>query len=169
MKRIALLALPLLCLVAPVAVADGYFGVQHVRVDVEEAGFSSQPTALVGRVGGFVGKNFAIEGRFGLGLESDSIDGYSSYEYEIDNVFGVYGRLAVREGGFRPYFLFGFTRGEASVSGGFDSEAESGTSFGVGADVMFNERVGLNLEFLKAIDKDDLLVETLSVGLTFTY
>jgi len=68
---------------------DTYVGVQYGLFTYDEVGFPDvEPTALVGRYGRFINDNVAVEGRFGFGLQDDTVLGV---DVEIDTFFGVYG------------------------------------------------------------------------------
>jgi hypothetical protein len=125
---------------------DIYFGLGYsvTKFSVDGAGsLDTNPTALVGRFGGFATENFAIEGRYGLGVAHDSITiSGGRLNEKIDSIFGVYGILhANLSADSSVYGLLGFTKAEltstesTSTSSSATTRDWTGVSIGVGLDI----------------------------------
>ena len=140
------------------AEGDTYMGVQYSMVTYSETGFPDfEPVALIGRYGSFTSDNFAIEGRFGIGLADDTQNIGSGFDgvIEIDSMFGVYGVGYADTGSTRVYGLFGFTQGKltATIPGfGSVSESDSDISFGFGVDIDMGGNAAINLEYMNYME-----------------
>ena len=142
---------------------DTYGGLQYGLVTYSEDGFpDAEPTALVGRYGKFVKDNVAVEGRFGIGLQDDTVLGI---DVEVDTFFGVYGVFHVSSNSDTSlYGVLGFTKGEvtASVPGFSFSQDDSGLSYGFGVDIN-----SFNIEYMLYLDETDYDVSAISFGFKF--
>lgn len=164
----------------------GYFGVQYAMATYEEddIGLGDPPDfdigALVLRGGYEVNPNFAVEGRFGLGISDEtkvwnSALGPLDTTVELDDFIGVYAR------GILPlndvtslYGIVGWTDISitATVSDGVttasNSDSDSDMSFGFGAD--FNVGAGaINLEYMSYYSDDAVDVTAIGVGYTVKF
>lgn len=156
-----------------------YFGAQYATVNIENGnGVDTSPTALVFQIGKEINKNFAIEGRFGMGMGDDSTGAFIgitpfTVTQEVDTFFGIYAK------GIMPasdvvslYGMVGFTDGtvNTSITDGVitisDSGSESDISFGVGVDFDVTKSMALNIEYMNYIDVDNGTLDALSVGIT---
>lgn len=155
--------------------ADGvYMGANFSSVTYKEDGFpSANPTAISLKVGNQINRNFAVEGRFGFGLASDTINAFGiPVEIEVKNYYGVYGKgiLPLSEA-FAVYGLFGFSSGKISASafGGTISESDSDISFGIGADFAVSQSGTINVEWAKLIEGTGYRIEALSIGFSHKF
>lgn len=176
MRNILVVALVACTSLAVHANEGTYFGVSFYNVAYEEDGVPEvNPTALGFKVGNQVNPNFAIEGRFGIGLAEDSAVVFGiPVDVDVDNFFGVYVKgVAPLSDAFSIYGLLGYTRGEltASVPGTDISvtESDSDLSFGFGADIDVSRTVAVNLEWAKLFEGDGYEVTSTSVGLNFKF
>lgn len=167
MKKVLIAAM---CMLSMSAMAESkpYFGVQYAAVTYSEPGYEADPTALVLRIGQKVNKNFAFEGRIGMGIGDDtSVIFGVPVALEVDNFFGIYARgIAPIGESAEVYAVLGYTDGEITASaGGFSlSVSDSDTSIGFGIDIMVSKDASVNIEFMNYIDKDGGSLEAISVG-----
>lgn len=93
-----------------------YVSAQYVIASYDVASFEeANPTLLVGGFGKFFNKNFALEGRLGLGLQDDDL--VTNRSVEIDGLLGIYGAGHFNLSGTSSiYGLIGFTRVKATTS-----------------------------------------------------
>ena len=155
---------------------DIYAGVQYGFGDFSVSGISQDfdPQVIVGRFG-FRNDNFALEGRIGSGIKSDTqdIQGTGDVNLYIDNFYGAYGvgYFDINES-FSIYGLAGFTYLEASLRnqiGLSESDRENGLSIGVGADYGVVENVKLNIEYTSYVIDSDFELNVLGLGVSFGY
>lgn len=158
---------------------DAYGGIQYALGSYNEDGFEEvNPTALVGRFGKYVQNNFAIEGRIGIGLQDDSVNvfvpgfGNLDVSLDIDTLIGIYGvgHVNLNESS-SVYALLGFTRGEATASGGGISISgdDSGLSYGVGANIGTGNNVSFNIEYTQYLNKSDFDLSAIGLGIVFGF
>jgi outer membrane immunogenic protein len=152
-----------------------YAGFQYAIGTYNEDGFEEvNPTALIGRFGKYLNNSFALEGRFGIGLQDDSVSIFGTdVSLDIDTLFGIYGVGHVNINDTSSvYGLIGFTQAEATVSApGFISESgdESGVSFGVGADIGLGSNIALNVEYTQYLNKSDFDLSAIGLGIIFSF
>ena len=139
---------------------DTYGGLQYGLFTYAEDGFpDAEPTALVGRYGQFVNDNVSVEGRFGIGLQDDTVLGV---DVEIDTLFGLYGVFHTSSNSNTSFYgVLGFTKGEAtaSVPGFSVTEDDSGLSYGFGVDIN-----SFNIEYMLYLDEDGYDLSAISLG-----
>ena len=166
------------------AEGDQYFGLQYASTTFEFAGEDWEPTALMGRYGKYIDDNFAIEGRLGIGTDSDTLSitndpivGNASVEIEIDTLIGIYGVGShdINENS-SIYALIGITNGEATFSAKSSilgnasiSESETDLSYGVGANIGITNTAGINLEYISYISKTNFDVTAVNFGFVFKF
>lgn len=149
-----------------------YFGVNITRGEYSEDGISEDfnPVAVIGKLGYCVHKNFAVEGRLGIGLMDDDkdINGYD-VSLELDSLIGVYGKgfLDVNEK-IQIYGLIGLTRAEGTVeaSGYSESDDDTGLSFGIGIDFDLSNKTYIGLEYMSYLSKSDFDLSAIAIGVT---
>ena len=119
----------------------------------------------------YFSKFFAVEGRLGFGVQDDTVGAANG---EIDYLVGAYVRGGFPLGIFEPYVIAGATM--IDTSWGFVDGDDVGLSYGVGADFKFNEKFGINLEYMYLMDFDGMTaqpagidVDSLSVGCKFYF
>ncbi len=87
---------------------------------------------------------------------------------EIDKLYGIYfrGEYPVSET-FKIFAVLGFTQGELTASAlGIElSEDESDLSYGFGAEIVLNEKVGINLQYMQYLDKSDFDISGFGIGI----
>jgi opacity protein-like surface antigen len=155
---------------------DIYAGFQYGFGDFSVSGISQDfdPQVIVGRFG-LRKNNFALEGRIGSGIQSDTqyIQGTGDVNLYIDKFYGAYGvgYINLNESA-SLYGLAGFTYLEASLRnnvGLSESDRDNGLSIGVGADYGVGENITLNLEYTSYIIDSDFDLKVLGLGVTFGY
>ncbi|MBS3803615.1 MAG: porin family protein [Oleiphilaceae bacterium] len=174
-----IIAMTALTVAAAPAIADMYksgggnlyAGANYTFVDVDvDNGGSADLGTLSGKVGGYITPYFGLEARAGFGVDDDRIG--AGTDLEADNFFGGYATVnVVNESPFTPYGIIGFTRYELESSGFQDSsdEDESGLSYGIGANMVINETLSGNLEYMRYLDEDDFVIDGIGLGLTLNF
>ncbi len=158
------------------AASDYYAGANYAKTTYTEAGFQDvEPTALIGRLGYLANKNFAIEGRLGVGLSDDSllVTG-QPLSLEIDSMIALLGLLrAPLSSNAVVYGFAGFSRIELSTSNALfessNSGSESGFSLGIGADYALTQKIAINAEYASYLDKSTFELDALSVGVKISF
>ena len=161
-----------------------YAGVQYATTDFSFDGVSEEfsPSALIGRAGSNFNQYFSIEGRLGIGLSDDTLtvtDGVTtgSVSIEIDTLIGFYGvgRLPLGKSS-SLYALVGVTQVDATTSASVTgvgsaslSDDESDVSYGVGADIGIRYNLWVNVEYVQYIDKSDVEVSAIAIGMRFGF
>ena len=155
-----------------------YAGIQYAIADLSFGGVPEDfsPTALVGRVGSNLNQYVSIEGRLGIGLSEDEVtatvgSAATSVSVEIDTLIGLYGvgRLPLGKSS-SLYALAGFTQVDATASGSASlSDDESDLSYGVGADIGIGYNLWVNVEYVQYLDKSDMEVSAIAVGMRFGF
>ena len=118
----------------------------------------------------FFNPNIGAELRWGYGVNGDSTEFEGlNVSLELDDMYGAYVKGGVPIGDmFYPYAIVGYTEQEltARSSGvGAASDSVDDMSYGLGIDMMVGSRVGINLEYISLLDKDDSEVEGISIGI----
>lgn len=138
-----------------------YLGAGYNFFDTEIGGVEFDNSTVDLRVGTFLTPNFAIEGRFGIGVTDDSmgVTGVASVSSEIDNYYGVYlrGQFPINNQ-ISIYGLLGYANTEWNLSasipglavrGSFD---DSDLSWGLGASFALNQSSSVGAEYLSLYD-----------------
>ncbi len=170
--KILRLFIPLLCLASPGVFAaetgDNYFGGQFALVTYDEEGVDeAEPTAGVLRFGRYLNPNVSVEGRFGIGLQDDSVEVIGiDVDVEVKTLMGFYGVFESGGDTGSVYGVIGFTRGEleASALGITVDEDDSGLSFGFGVNIG-----GFNIEYMSYLDEDEYDATAVSLGFRSTF
>lgn len=146
-----------------------YGGIQYAMVNYDEEGFpDAKPSALGGRLGTFFSDKVALEARFGIGLQDDTITVTdpipADLDLEVDYLFGVYGVFhsgSQASDGLSFYGVFGFTQAELSAStlGITVSGDDTSMSYGLGA-----QFGGFTLEYMDYLHEDDYDATAISFG-----
>lgn len=174
MKKVAVV---LMCMFSMSAMAEEaksnmYGGVQYAMTTYDETGVEDlNPTALVFVIGNKFNKNFALEGRIGIGMGDDSLSGLP-VTLEIDSFVGVYAKGIVPVSSTVDlYGIIGYTDGEVTVSapGISLSASESDTSLGFGVDFAVSKTTSMNLEYINYIDSNGTTLDAISVGANFAF
>lgn len=169
MKKLTLAAAAGAAMFAAPAYADtgwyGNLGYTHFDTSDFTAG------ALTGRVGHSFNENFALEGELNFGVVDDEVTVLGTkVDVGVDYAYGVFGvgKLPVAPG--TDLFArvgYGSIEGEASVSGLTISDSEDGLAYGVGAQTMLTETVGVRGDYTRLDGDDD--VDTFSVSALFKF
>ena len=161
-----------------------YAGIQYTSFDFsfEDVSEDFSPTGLIGRAGSNINQYISIEGRLGIGLSDDTVtvsDGVTtaSVSIELDTLIGIYGVGHVPLGKSSSiYALVGLTQidGTASASAtglgaASVSDDESDLSYGIGADIGILYNVWVNVEYVQYLDKSDIDVSAIAVGMKFGF
>lgn len=164
-----------MCLFSVSALAESkmYGGIQYGMATYSKSGVTDVDLgALIFRIGQKVNKNFAFEGRVGLGISGGSgRTSTTSFTFDIDDLIGAYalGIIPVANG-VDLYGLVGFTSGNftAKVLGVSVPDAESSMSYGVGIDIAATKDVSWNVEYVNYLD-DNYNINSISVGANYAF
>lgn len=170
---------PTIAMASPVEQGNMYVGFQfsQLTLDLDDLSDDAEGSAAIGRFGFFVADRVAIEGRLGIGLSDDSVefddDGFMvDVDVDLDRLQGLYavGYLPLRQQA-SLYGLLGYTDARATITGSgvSDSEADSGLSYGVGAEFHPSDRFALNLEYTQYLDESDYELSAISAGMRFNF
>ncbi len=164
-----------LALTSGIAVAEKTHGNRYVGasigfMDVESGGASKDAkiNQFVGRVGGYMNDYIALEGRAGVGVTGETIDGV---DVDLRYLVGAYVRAGIPlKHELFPYVLLGFTRAdfETKVNGVSSNSAETDASLGLGFDANLGG-LSLSLEYASFVDKDGADLSGMSVGIKTTF
>ena len=162
---------------------ENYIGIQYGIGQYSEDGISQEfnPTVLIGRIGHYFHPSISVEARMGSGLEDDTQFlpefGASGLDValELDSMFGVYGVGHLNlTGSFSVYGVLGVSKvkGTASVPsspGLKSSEDNSSVSYGVGANFDIGSNLGLNVEYMRYLDKSEFDLDVIGLGVEFSF
>ena len=170
----ACLLLPALAPAEPAYLEKGarYGGAHFAMGRYDEQGVSAtaRPKAMVARFGEFVEDRFAIEGRAGFGLGSDTVtvEGFD-VDVQIDNMAAAYllGHVPLGEQA-TAYALSGMTHGRMTVSIGSVSASatDTGLTWGAGLNVHSpDSELVFNVEYARYLDGGTYTLSAISFGL----
>lgn len=156
--------------------ADSMHGNRYAGISVGlmegEVSGSSQDAGinhLEGRIGGYVNEYLAAEGRLGIGVVGDTIEGI---DVDLNYLVGAYVRAGapLSNNTIFPYVLLGFTKIEAEASGAGVSldEDETDASLGVGLDMQLG-KLPVSIEYVEYVDKNLVSFSGFTVGLKFDF
>ncbi len=178
MKKLFITSLASISLAALSAtvLADTMHGKRYMGADVgfmqienDNSSADADITHLTGRLGGYLNDNVAFEGRVGLGVTDDTVGGV---DFSLRYLVGAYTRigLPLADNKIFPYVLLGFTRADfqAEALGVETNDAETDTSYGIGADIDLSG-IALTAEYLNLIDKNNATYSGFSIGLKTTF
>jgi hypothetical protein len=141
--------------------ADTYIGLQFGVADTSIDDFSGDLDYSLLQLGIWTNEDVSIEFRTGVGTSRESSGGV---DYEIESLYGLYGLYHYNLGEIASiYGALGGSRVtiKSSISG---QEYENGLSYGVGAKLSV-----FTLEYMRYMDTIDLSVDTLSLGVQYTF
>jgi len=158
------------------ATGEYYGGIQYALGSYRDDAFNDvHPIGLVGRLGKYINDGLSIEGRLGIGLQSDNTKYFGTkVGLALDSILGVYGlgHVYLNQYSFL-YGLVGYTRVETTTSSayyyGSGRNDGTGVSFGVGTELGIGNNVGLNIEYLQYLYQTDFDFSTLGMGVVFKF
>ena len=182
LKKIAVALMGLGCSMAVFsAQADQplYFGAQYSQQSVDDADWDF---GLVSGVAGYKFNDiFAIEGRFGVGVQDEEYSGaLTRVKLGIDNSYSVLGKASwpLLET-LSVYGIAGFNKTKYDINindeDGIldDSHSEDGLIYGAGAELRITSNLSINFEYAVlpelGDDEDNLDVDSLSAGITYRF
>lgn len=158
-----------------IANAEDTHGKRYAAVDVgfytiesEEADGDADITHLIGRVGGYVNENLALEARLGTGVTDDTVN---DTDVSLRYLVGANLRAGAKVGNqLFPYLMLGFTRADvkSESNGASESNAETDTSYGAGLDLDLSGMT-VTMEYANLVDKNDVTYSGFSIGLKTTF
>ena len=155
---------------------QSYFGASYHMGTYEEDGLpSADLTGLNIKGGAYIADNVAVEGRYTLGMDSDTVSvfvpgfGNVDVELELDSAISIFvkGDLPVSNAA-NIYGLIGFTKAEltATVLGSSYTDDDSGLSYGFGVEAAINDDMFINGEYIMYLDEDDYEYTGINIGIT---
>ena len=155
-----------------------YFGASYHMGTYKENGVpSADLTGLNIKGGAYIADNVAVEGRFTLGMSSDTVSvfvpGFGNFDVEVElkNAISIFvkGDLPVSST-VNAYGLVGFTKGEikATVTD-LDlsvTDDDSGLSYGVGVEAAVNNDMFISGEYVMYLDEDAYKYTGINIGFT---
>ncbi|KAF0806597.1 hypothetical protein A167_03139 [Alcanivorax sp. S71-1-4] len=155
--------------------AGPYIGLNYTQFQFEsdDTDEKLKPDGVTLRAGIEFNDFIGLEARGATGVSSDKRStALGDAEFDLDRLYGGYVKLSVPVGDMvRPYIVGGYTeaKGEAKFTTGLGSiERESDTvndeSYGAGVDFNLTETFGMNVEYMRYLDKDDYELNGISVG-----
>ena len=147
--------------------------------DSKKSSASTDLDGVTFNFGQYLHKNFAVEGRIGLGIGYDTYNNLTppvtSVDYRLNFVSGIYLRGELPLGKFRPYVNVGLSYVEMRVRGtinGFYAngyESNGDFSYGAGLDFKINDKVGLNADYMMLIDSSRSQIDSYAGGVKFYF
>ena len=151
-----------------------YMGMQYAFGDIGVADLSEsfEPTTLVGRVGRYFRKHYAVEGRIAFPLRDDTktISGTET-SVGLFGLLGAYGAAHLNLGErFSFYGIAGLTLAalEIGTPVASDSDSKLGLSYGIGADIDVGITI-LNIEYISYLDDESFDFDALGIGLKIIF
>jgi outer membrane immunogenic protein len=177
MRMSALICAALALIVTTPAFAEGpYVGGNYTQLKYTDeddqqpnADAEIEPTAAYLRLGVEPNEVIGVEARGGIGLQADERDGV---EFETDHFYGGYITLGAPIGdALRPYVMGGYTKTQSTVKADTllgtykDTTTREDESWGVGMDLNLTGTTALNLEYMRYLDKENLELSGVSLGI----
>lgn len=166
MKKSALAVLGLSTLLSTASIAnDTYFGLGFSKAEFNDD-FANTQTMNI-ELGQKFGDYFAIEAKLGVGTSEKQL-GTGIYA-NLENYAGLYLKAGYPvTKNITPYILAGQSSARILItSAGVNTTLdEDDTSFGIGADIYYDENTSFNFEATRYIDTEWLEMDVISVGVT---
>ncbi len=146
---------------------QNYIGLQYDMFTYSESGIPDlEPEGIALVFGGELNDNFRLEGRFGSATADDNAP---TLALSVDNYIGFYTKGGMRFANMVfPYIVVGYSLVDLKAHNSSYYDTESDISYGVGADVNFNNfQVGL--EWIMLQDKSAYELENLSVTASWLF
>lgn len=156
-----------------------YFGAQYSQQSVDDASWDFG--VLSGVAGYQLNEVFAVEGRFGLGVQDEEYSGaFTSAEVGIDHSYSLLGKASwpVLET-LSVYGIAGFNKTKydfkVNDDGDYlsDSHSEDGLIYGAGAELRVTPNFSFTFEYAVlpelGDDEDNLDVESISAGVNYRF
>ncbi|MBY5993324.1 porin family protein [Ferrimonas balearica] len=175
----AILLTILMLLVSPVradwdfsAINQGnwYLGAQFNYGQVDTQFGDANPIALHALGGYQFNPYLAVEGRIGLGVSDDETN--EDITIEIDSYYGLYltGTLPLSDW-VKVYVLLGATdvNLEQDLDSRSDTFGSTDVTYGVGLSLLATERLAITIEAVQWLDKGDIDVAGLGLGVRYDF
>ncbi|WP_444993994.1 outer membrane beta-barrel protein [Aliikangiella sp. IMCC44359] len=159
-----------------------YYGASYSSLDYQEKGTSDASLASLNLNAGYIfNESLSFEARLGLGVGDDNINfnllnTTVSGEIELDQTMGIYGKYAMPVEQYAPYVILGYSSAEAtakvssmSASSVSASSDVASMSYGLGLDVQISKRMTGNLEYINLLDKSDVEISAITLGVSFKF
>jgi len=141
-----------------------YTGIDYLFIMYSSEDIYLSFHAIGVKYGTLITPNFAIEGRYATGVYGDTfnVPPYTYANFDINYICGIYGRLIAPVSNMLDiYAIAGHTwEGDEMSSLEFGTKYyskfnEQDTSFGLGIEVNFTNRLTGSIEYMRLIDKGD--------------
>lgn len=147
-----------------------YGGISTAFTNVDILGVDFDLNTAQLQVGYSFNEHIAIEGRVGLGIGDDSVEGNGQkVTLEVDTVASVFAKFIAPVGDAEFYALAGMTHAklEASATGlleAGETDSDQDFSYGIGAAYNVNDSYALFLEYINLYDKNEVDATAITLG-----
>ena len=151
---------------------DTYAGANYAFMTYDEEGFGAyHANVLIVKFGKYQTDSFAIEGRIGSGMGSETKGGIT---VEIDSLIGFYALGYMSKGDVAStYGFFGLTKVDVSASnnanGRSAEDSDSSVSYGLGTNFNIDKSKSINLEVGSYYKKQQTNIYGVSLGFSVVY
>lgn len=169
MNRKLVATIAVLASTSTVFAQSSYIGVNLTQTDIDLGLFDVKSEALIFRLGKNLSDNFALETRWGSGINEDEI---GDATFEVDYMIGAYGTYKFApDATVSPYGLLGYTKSKLIGRNATTevSVTDEGYSYGIGVDFKVSDNGNINLEYTKYLDQDDSDASGFSLGFNFSF
>lgn len=154
------------------ALAEGYMGLNYAVPEQDDRFFGDETFDtgdLFFRLGGDITRVFSAELRAGRTIATKE---ENDLEFQHNYIVGAFLRADYEMNFFKPYVVIGGIRGEESLEGpgGIDAEETfDDVAGGVGLDLQFGDSLGLNVEYTRYYDINDVTLQGPSAGVYWAF
>jgi opacity protein-like surface antigen len=172
--RLVLKIIVLWCVLwaAPVVASDFYTNIAVEMAMIDDAGSESKPFVGVLKLGYEFADNFALEIKYGVGIDGDEIDNQT---IEVDSLGAAFLRIGSGSAysNVRLYLLAGYSQTELSVDGASpaDSDKFDGFAWGVGAEEFLQSvpKLAFVAEYYSYYNRSDVSINAASLGFRYKF
>ncbi|NVJ50006.1 MAG: porin family protein [Gammaproteobacteria bacterium] len=153
--------------------AESHLSFELNKTSYEDNLIEAQSNALSATYHHQLNDNFSLNGRFGVGVYDDDVDGMTpEAELSIDYLVSAYARFDLMPNeDFNVFATLGFNRVDFTLSSdlGNAGETESGLGYGLGAAYQFSEDYGVYLAYEQMLDDDDIEMQSYTLGFSLKF
>lgn len=151
--------------------AGPYIGLNYTQFQLESDDTDNKlkPEGITLRGGIEFNEFIGLEARGAMGVRSDE---RNSIKYDLDHLYGGYLKVSLPLAEHvRPYIIGGYTEARGKVtldtsigSASRETDTVSDESYGAGIDFQLTDTFGMNVEYMRYLDKSDYELNGISVG-----
>lgn len=153
--------------------ADSNLAVEINKTSFEDNLIEAQSNAISVTYQHSLNENFSLNGRFGISLYDDEIDGLSPRSrFSVDSLASAYVRFdAFPEQAFNVFATLGYNYVNVNVnsSAGDFGETESDLGYGIGVSYKITEDYSVYLSGETLIDDTDVEMQSYNLGFAFKF